>query len=423
MGSIESQERLYGLATIPKAPADPLIGMKHGFLADKSPEKVGLVVGAYRDDKGRPWRLPAVIEAEKRCFEDSSYFKHEYAPILGIAEFTHAASQVLFGKDSPALKEKRVCSVQALSGTGAIHIGALLLSRFLPSPTPWAFVPAPTWHLHTQCFEHVGLTVKQYPYYDGVKKSITFTAMESVLRSAPPGSIVLLQVCAHNPTGMDLDEEQWRQIVRLVQEKRLVPFLDCAYQGFASGSLTKDNLAIRLFVEAGVEMVIAQSFSKTMGLYGQRVGCFHYVAAAQSDASGVVERVASQLAILIRSEMSSPPSYGARVASIVLNDLELYSEWERNLVTMSSRITEMRWELRQELERLETPGTWKHLTDQIGMFGFTGLTPAQCQRMKSNHHIHMPASGRISISDLNPGNVARVAVAIDEVVRWGLICK
>ncbi|KAF2259016.1 aspartate aminotransferas-like protein [Lojkania enalia] len=422
MGSIESQDSLYGLATIPKAPADFLMGLKHDFLADESTQKVALVVGAYRDNTGRPWRLPAVIEAEKRYFEDSSYFKHEYAPILGITEFTHAASQVLLGKDSPALAEGRVCSVQTLSGTGAIHIGALLLARFLPSPTPWAFVPAPTWHLHRQCFEHVGLTVKDYPYYDGVNKSLTFSAMESVLRSAPPGSIVLLQVCAHNPTGLDLDEEQWRLIVSLVQEQRFFPFLDCAYQGFASGSLTKDNLAIRLFIEAGVEMVIAQSFSKTMGLYGQRVGCFHYVAAAHSDAPGVVERVASQLAILIRSEMSTSPSYGARVASIVLNDSELYAEWERNLVTMSSRITEMRWKLRQELESLETPGTWKHLTDQIGMFGFTGLTPAQCQRMKSKHHIHIPSSGRISISDLNTGNVARVAMAIHEVVRWGLAC-
>lgn len=316
----------------------------------------------------------------------------------------------------------QVCSVQTLSGTGALHIGALLLARFLPSATPTAFVPAPTWHLHRQGFEHVGLTVHDYPYYDSKTKSLTFSAMESTLRSAPPGSVVLLQVCAHNPTGLDLDEGQWRQIISLVQEKKLFPFLDCAYQGFASGSLTKDNLAIRLFIEAGLEMAIAQSFSKTMGLYGQRVGCFHYVAAAEANAPSVVESVSSQLAILIRSEMSTTPSYGPRVASIVLNDAELYAEWERNLVTMSSRITEMRWKLRQELERLETPGTWNHLTDQIGMFGFTGLSPAQCQRMKKMHHVHMPMNGRISISDLNNGNVARVAAAFDEVVRWGLEC-
>jgi aspartate aminotransferase len=186
--------------------------------------------------------------------------------------------------------------------------------------------------------------------------------------------------------------------------------------------LTKDNLAIRLFIEAGVEMGIAQSFSKTMGLYGQRVGCFHYVAAANAYAPSVVESVASQLAILIRSEMSTTPSYGPRVASIVLNDPELYAEWEQNLVTMASRIKEMRWKLREELERLETPGTWKHLTDQIGMFGFTGLAPVQCKRMKSMHHVHMPLNGRISISDLNNGNVLRVAAAFDEVVRWGLEC-
>ncbi|CBX98955.1 hypothetical protein IAQ61_007436 [Plenodomus lingam] len=423
MGSTEFQDSHYGLAAIPKAHADPLMGMKHNFLADESTQKVSLVVGAYRDANGRPWRLPAVIEAEKRCFEGSNYFKHEYAPILGIEEFTLAARQILLGKDSQAIAERRVCSIQTLSGTGALHIGALLLARFLPSPTPSAFVPAPTWHLHAQCFEHVGLAVDHYPYYDGVQKSITFTDMVSTLGRAPPGSIILLQVCAHNPTGMDLDEEQWRLIVNIVQEQRLFPFLDCAYQGFASGSLTEDNLAIRLFVEAGVEMVIAQSFSKTMGLYGQRVGCFHYVAAAHSNAPDVIERVASQLAILVRSEMSTPPSYGARVASIVLNDPELYAEWERNLVTMSSRITEMRWKLRQELEGLETPGTWGHLTDQIGMFGFTGLTPAQCQRMKSMHHVHMPSSGRISISDLNHGNVVHVATAINEVVRWGLECS
>ncbi|XPT00018.1 Aspartate transaminase [Ascochyta lentis] len=421
MASLLSQNRTHGLAAIPKAHDDPLMGMKHDFLADESPHKVSLVVGAYRDERGQPWRLPAVVEAEKRCFEESNYFKHEYAPILGISEFTLAASRVLFGKDSAAIAERRVCSIQTLSGTGALHIGALLLARFLPHPTPQAFVPNPTWHLHAQCFEHVGLRVEDYPYYDSVSKSITLTAMASVLRRAPPGSIVLLQVCAHNPTGMDLNEEQWRLLVRIVQERRLFPFLDCAYQGFASGSLTKDNSAIRLFVEAGVEFVVAQSFSKTMGLYGQRVGCFHYVAATHPDAPAVVQRVASQLAILVRSEMSTPPSYGARVASVVLNDVKLFAEWEQNLVTMSSRINEMRWRLRQELERLETPGTWNHLTDQIGMFGFTGLTPAQCQRMKSVHHVHMPSSGRISISDLNAGNVVHVATAIDEVVRWGCV--
>lgn len=229
---------------------------------------------------------------------------------------------------------------------------------------------------------------------------------------------MLLQACAHNPTGIDLSHEQWLAVAQLVRERQLFPFFDCAYQGFASGSLSQDNFAIRYFVEQGIELVIAQSFAKNLGLYGQRVGCFHYVAPPGANAQSVVKRVASQLAILQRSEISTPPIYGAKIASIVLNDETLVEEWNRDLQTMSHRLSEMRSSLRQRLEEMETPGgDWSHITDQIGMFSFTGLSEAQVQELRHKWHIYMLSTGRISMAGLNTSNVTYVANAIDDVIR------
>ena len=242
--------------------------------------------------------------------------------------------------------------------------------------------------------------------------------MISTIKAAPENSIILLHACAHNPTGVDPTEEQWKKIAQVMKEKKLFPFFDCAYQGFASGSLVTDNFAIRYFQEQGFEMVIAQSFAKNFGLYGQRAGAFHFVAAAGSqDAKDIVKRVASQLAILQRSEISNPPIYGARIASIVLNSPELFADWEADLKTMSGRIIAMRKALKSELDRLDTPGSWEHITGQIGMFSFTGLTEKQVMEMRSKWHVYLTKNGRISMAGLNEGNVKYFAEAVDDVVR------
>lgn len=241
--------------------------------------------------------------------------------------------------------------------------------------------------------------------------------MLSALSSAPEGSIILLHACAHNPTGVDPTQDQWKQIAEVMKKRKLFPFFDTAYQGFASGNLAKDAWAIRHFISLGFELCIAQSYAKNFGLYGERAGCFHFVTSPSAGATDTVARVASQLAILQRSEISNPPAYGARIASLVLNDKELFALWEENLQTMSGRIKDMRKALRGKLEELKTPGTWNHITDQIGMFSFTGLTEPQVLKIREDSHVYMTKNGRISMAGLNTNNVAYVAEAIDSAVR------
>lgn len=246
--------------------------------------------------------------------------------------------------------------------------------------------------------------------------------MYSTIASAPEGSIILLHACAHNPTGVDLTKDQWIKLSSLIRQKTHFPFFDCAYQGFASGDLNKDSWAIRYFISQGFETCIAQSFAKNFGLYGERAGAFHFVTSPTpsdpSSASGTITRIASQLAICQRSEISNPPAYGARIASTVLNSPPLFSEWEQNLLTMSGRIKEMRSALRSYLEELNgKEGSWKHITEQIGMFSFTGLSEGQVGELRSRGHIYMTKNGRISMAGLNTGNLAYVAGWIDRVVR------
>ncbi|KAF2230130.1 aspartate aminotransferase [Viridothelium virens] len=413
---LSSPESALSAKNVPQAPEDPLYGLVNAYLSDKSDKKIDLSVGVYRDDNAKPWVLPAVQKAEQlyQCDPD---LDHEYLPIAGLPEFINAAQRLIVGADSPAIRESRICSFQTISGTGAVHLGGALLSRFLPLPTPAIYLSSPTWAIHDQIFNNVGLAIKEYPYFSSKTKMMDFDGMISVLGSAPPGSIILLHACAHNPTGVDPTHDQWGKIAKIIRANRLFPFFDCAYQGFASGSLAQDNFAIRYFIDHGFELAIAQSFSKNMGLYGQRVGAFHYIACPGSGAQEIVERVASQLAILQRSEISTPPLFGAKIASIVLNDKEICADWEKDLRTMSGRINTMRESLKQGLDQLQTPGQWGHITSQIGMFSFTGLSKSQVLSLREKWHVYMVETGRISMAGLNSGNVRYFAEAVDDVVR------
>lgn len=241
--------------------------------------------------------------------------------------------------------------------------------------------------------------------------------MKKTLVEAKDRSVILLHACAHNPTGVDPTLDQWKEIADIMRQKNHFPFFDCAYQGFASGDLMKDNAAVRYFVEQGFELVIAQSFAKNFGLYGERAGCFHFVTSPAPDATATTTRVASQLAILQRSEISNPPLYGARIVSTVLNDSQIFAEWEDNLRTMSGRIIDMRKALRSKLEELGTPGTWNHITEQIGMFSFTGLTEAQVIKLREEAHVYMTKNGRISMAGLNVNNIDYFVKVVDKVVR------
>lgn len=307
-------------------------------------------------------------------------------------------------------------SVQTISGTGAVHLGALFLSRFYTG-TKKVYLSNPTWANHNQIFSNVNVPIANYPYFSKETKGLDFDGMKSAILGAPDRSVILLHACAHNPTGVDPTMDQWKEIATVMRSKGHFPFFDCAYQGFATGELMKDNAAVRYFIEQGFELVVAQSFAKNFGLYGERAGCFHFVTGPAPDAQETIARIASQLAILQRSEISNPPLYGARIASTVMNDAALFAEWEDNLRTMSGRIISMRQALRSKLEELGTPGTWNHITDQIGMFSFTGLTEDQVMKLRNDAHIYMTKNGRISMAGLNTRNVEYVAKAFDKAVR------
>ncbi|CAK7225146.1 Aspartate aminotransferase, cytoplasmic [Sporothrix bragantina] len=407
---------------VPQAPEDPLFGLMAAYRADESPDKVDLGIGAYRDNSGKPWVLPVVKKAETIIHDDPNT-NHEYLPIAGLASFTGKAAELIFGADSPALAEKRAISIQTISGTGAVHLGALFLAKFYTGNRT-VYFSNPTWANHGQIFGNVGLHTTTYPYFHKDTRGLDFDGMKAAIQAAPTHSVILLHACAHNPTGVDPTEAQWKELAELLRSRGHLPFFDCAYQGFASGDLARDASAIRYFVEQGFELLVAQSFAKNFGLYGERAGCLHYVAPPQNGEgypaqaiADTVSRVKSQLAVLQRSEISNPPIYGARVASTVLNDPALFAEWEENLRTMSGRIIGMRTALREKLEALGTPGKWNHITDQIGMFSFTGLSEAQVQKLRSDFHVYMTKNGRISMAGLNTNNIDYFAKAVDSVVR------
>ncbi|PPJ60774.1 hypothetical protein CBER1_02341 [Cercospora berteroae] len=420
MGSVgDNVATAFTQDVVPLAPEDPLFGLMAAYRKDTDSKKIDLGIGAYRDNNAKPWVLPVVKQADELLRNDPD-LNHEYLPIAGLPDFTSASQKLILGKTSPAIADKRVISLQTISGTGAVHLGALFLAKFYNPANAEAkavYVSNPTWANHNQIFGNVRLPVKQYPYFSKQTKGLDFEGMIGAIKDAPEGSVILLHACAHNPTGVDPTQDQWKEIAKVMKSKKHFPFFDTAYQGFASGSLETDGWAINYFVEQGFELVIAQSYAKNFGLYGERAGCFHFVTSPGSGAAETTQRVGSQLAILQRSEISNPPAYGARIASLVLNDDKLFAQWEEDLRTMSGRIKEMRKAVRTRLEEAKTPGTWNHITDQIGMFSFTGLNEKQVEKLRSEYHIYMTKNGRISMAGLNTKNIDYFAKSVDAVVR------
>jgi len=289
-------------------------------------------------------------------------------------------------------------------------VGAEFLAQHYPLKL--VYVPDPTWGNHIKIFGNAGHQVKKYRYYHPSTRGLDYTGMIQDLKAAPNGSIVVLHACAHNPTGVDPSTEQWRGILDVVREKGHLPFFDSAYQGFASGDLDTDAQSLRLFVDAGLEMLLSQSFAKNMGLYGERVGALSVVCSSAE----IAARVESQVKLVIRAMYSNPPKHGAAIAERVLGDPALFAEWKEELRGMAERIKHMRTALHSELLRLQTPGTWTHILEQIGMFSYTGLTRAQCENMYKRH-VFLTMDGRISMAGVNQASVAHLAAAIDDSVR------
>lgn len=409
---------------VKELPPDPLFGLKARYVADDRKNKVDLGIGAYRDNNGKPWILPAVKQAEKKLINSEGY-NHEYLSISGFEPFLKESAKVILGTDSPAITNNRVVSQQSLSGTGALHLAATFLKAFykINGETPSIYISKPTWANHQQIFNSLGLTIESYPYWNSDTKSLDIDGFLASLRAAPSGSIFLLHACAHNPTGLDPTKEQWTQILDVIAQKNHLPLFDSAYQGFASGDLELDAYAIRSAVNAQLvktPIIICQSFAKNVGMYGERVGAIHIINnEGGSDSAQLNRAIKSQLNKLIRSEISNPPAYGAKIVATILTDDTLRNQWYADLKTMSSRIIKMRNSLKDLLvNKYHTPGTWDHITNQTGMFSFTGLTPDMVARLEKNHGIYLVSSGRASVAGLNDNNVEQVAAAIDEVVRF-----
>ncbi|OBZ89975.1 Aspartate aminotransferase, cytoplasmic [Choanephora cucurbitarum] len=396
---------------VPQAPPDMIFNLTAQYKADTNPNKINIGVGAFRTDELKPYVLPVVKKAEAILYNDET-LDHEYQPIAGTATFTNAAAKLILGEESPAIKENRFAAVQTISGTGANHTAALFLSKFYEK-SKTCYISNPTWANHRAIFSLVGFDVQDYPYWDPQTRGLDYEGLLQCMRDAPEGAIFVLHACAHNPTGVDPTREQWMGIANVMREKNLFPFFDCAYQGFASGDLDNDAWAVRYFVEQGFELFVCQSFAKNFGLYGERAGNLTMVAKSTQES----QRILSQVEKLQRAEISNPPAFGARIVSIVLNDKALYQEWKENLQYMSHRIIEMRKALYHHLTELQTPGTWHHITDQIGMFSFTGLKAPQVKVLKEKYSIYLTDNGRVSMAGVSSSNVAYLAKAIDDVVR------
>jgi len=392
-------------------PPDGILGLVEAFQKDDFPKKVNLSVGAYRSDEGKPWVLPSVKKAEERVLAAS--MNKEYAPIHGVNDFVETARAFALGKASPALAEGRVASVQSLSGTGACRVIGEFYRKFLP-PGAAIYMPDPTWGNHANIFRSAGLDVRSYRYLDRQTNGLDLDGMIADLSEAPEGSAVLLHACAHNPTGVDPTTDDWKRLCTALKARPgLSLFFDSAYQGFASGDAEADAFAIRHFVSEGVPFALAQSFAKNFGLYGERVGVLSMICDDAEEAG----RILSQFKIIVRGMYSNPPIHGARIVATVLGDEGLEAEWRAECKTMADRIITMRDALRAGVAQAGSTHDWGHITSQIGMFCYTGMSEAQVGRLKDEYHIYITKDGRISMAGINEANVGYVAAAMHEVTK------
>uniref|UniRef100_A0A667HX32 Aspartate aminotransferase n=1 Tax=Lynx canadensis TaxID=61383 RepID=A0A667HX32_LYNCA len=348
-------------------PPDPILGVTEAFKRDTNSKKMNLGVGAYRDDNGKPYVLPSV---------------------------------------------RKYVTVQTISGTGALRIGASFLQRFFKFSRD-VYLPKPSWGNHTPIFRDAGMQLHGYRYYDPKTCGFDFTGAIEDISKMPQQSVLLLHACAHNPTGVDPRPEQWKEIATVVKKNNLFAFFDMAYQGFASGDGNKDAWAVRHFIEQGINVCLCQSYAKNMGLYGERVGAFTVVCKDADEA----KRVESQLKILIRPMYSNPPINGARIASTILTSPDLRKQWLQELKGMADRIISMRTQLVSNLKKEGSSHNWQHITDQIGMFCFIGLKPEQVERLTKEFSIYMTKDGRISVAGVTSGNVGYLAHAIHQVTK------
>jgi len=389
------------------APRDPILGLNEQFAADSNPNKVNLGVGVYYDDNGKLPLLQCVQAVEQSMTKTPT--ARGYLPIDGIAAYDNAVKGLVFGADSEPVKSGRVATIQGLGGTGGLKVGADFLKKL--NPDAKVLISDPSWENHRALFTNAGFPVESYPYYDAAKRGIDFDGMLSALNAAPAGTIVVLHACCHNPTGYDITSAQWDQVVEAVNSRKLVAFLDMAYQGFGYG-IQEDGAAIGKFVAAGLDFFVSTSFSKSFSLYGERVGALSVLCESKEEAA----RVLSQLKIAIRTNYSNPPTHGGAVVATVLGTPELRALWEKELGEMRVRIKAMRQKLVDGLKAAGVKEDMSFITTQIGMFSYSGLSKDQMVRLREEFGVYGTDTGRMCVAALNSKNIDYVCQSIAKVI-------
>ncbi|CAG9186224.1 amino acid aminotransferase [Cupriavidus pampae] len=389
-------------------PGDPILSLNEDFQQDPRTNKVNLSIGIYFDDNGRLPVMKSVAEAEAALLADMG--PRSYLPMSGLVAYRQAVQALVFGENSPARVEGRIATLQTLGGSGALRVGADFLKRSFPNTELW--LSDPSWENHRVVFERAGFTVNSYPYYDAATGGLKFDEMLAAIKQIPQGGIVLLHACCHNPTGVDLNKEQWLQVIDVVKQRKLLPFVDMAYQGFGT-DLDDDAFVVRELARQGVSALVANSFSKNFSLYGERVGGLSVICQSADEAS----RVLGQLTGAVRANYSNPPTHGARVVARVLTSPELRADWQKELASMCDRIARMRQAIHDQLRAHVTGEKLSRYITQRGMFTYTGLTADQVDRLKNEHGVYLLRSGRMCVAGLNERNVGVVANAIGQVLK------
>ncbi|MDV3467187.1 amino acid aminotransferase [Stenotrophomonas sp. C3(2023)] len=395
-------------ANVELVPGDPILGLTEAYNADGRQTKVNLGVGIYYDESGRIPLLRAVKQIEQQLANEAK--PRGYLPIDGLPAYTQATRELVFGKDSDLLAAGRVSTTQTVGGSGALRVGADLLKKLLPHAT--IAISNPSWENHRAVFGAAGFEVVEYSYFDSSTHGVNFPAMLADLNTLLPGTVVLLHACCHNPTGADLTVAQWQEVAALMKERQLFPFIDMAYQGFDKG-IEQDGAAVRIVAEAGIDsFIVANSYSKSFSLYGERVGALSVVAPNAADAKAVQ----SQVKRIIRTIYSSPSTHGAALVAGVLNSPELRAMWEQELTEMRERIHALRGGLVEKLAAAGAP-QFGFINDQAGMFSYSGLSRPQVDRLRDEFGIYAVGTGRICVAALSQGNLDYVAQAVATVAR------
>ena len=386
---------------------DPILSLNDAFQKDPRRDKINLSIGIYFDDAGRIPVLDCVHQAEAQMLADN--LPKPYLPIEGSAAMRQAVQHLLFGADHEAVTSGRIATLQTVGSSGGLKVGADFIKRWLPDSQLW--VSDPTWDNHRAMFEGAGVQVNTYPYYDPATGGVRFADMLAALQALPARSVVLLHACCHNPTGVDLTHEQWAQLIPVLKRRELLPYLDLAYQGYGDG-IPEDAFAVRALASAGLSFFIANSFSKSMSVYGERAGALSVVCADAAEA----ELVLGQMKATVRRNYSSPAIHAAGVVSRVLTDPALRASWEADVAAMRERILAMRHSLHGVLSSLKPGRDFGYFLSQRGMFSYTGLSGEQVDRLREEFGVYLVRSGRICVAGLNTGNVQRTAAAMASVI-------